>query len=386
VFSVVLVRYGEIALKSPFVRKNLERKLRQNFVSLLRSRSIPFDKVTYDLGRFFIHTKKAQDIAVFIANHVFGVVSTSACLEVKNEIPEITRGIITLATTILPKKATFAISARRTGKHSFSSQDVAVEGGKAILENFKKKTLKVNLSNPDYTIYVETRQKSTYIYHSVQPGLGGLPGKTQGRLVGLLDHHGASTMAIWLAMRRGAVIDILFFKGDKERTGDILTLAKYLLKFLPEGNLSLREIDASKQYQKIKGKFPQQSDLLWRRYQIRVMSSFASKRRSLGIVLGGSLSKQSSTTLKWIELTDGASNYPIYRPLLALPKELVNDFWKKISPSELPSNFESPIPGALASHLEISSQEQVIEWEKTLNLDDREVLERSVQYKLNEEG
>ena len=135
-YSVVLVRYGEIALKSPFVRKNLERKLRQNFVTQLRSAGFPISKIKYDLGRFFIYSAKAEEIANFLANRVFGVVSTSACLEVENQLSEITQGILRIAETILPKKAKFAISARRTGSHTFTSRDVAVEGGQAILDKF----------------------------------------------------------------------------------------------------------------------------------------------------------------------------------------------------------------------------------------------------------
>ena len=61
--SVVLIRYGEIGLKSPIVRRNFEKKLRRNFVTQIRSTKIPFEKVVYDLGRFFIYTSKPYEIS-----------------------------------------------------------------------------------------------------------------------------------------------------------------------------------------------------------------------------------------------------------------------------------------------------------------------------------
>ncbi|MHA2060058.1 MAG: hypothetical protein ACW976_04690, partial [Candidatus Ranarchaeia archaeon] len=240
----------------------------------------------------------------------------------------------------------------------------------------------------EFTIYVETRQKSTFIYHTVYPGLGGLPGKTQGRLVGLLDNHGSSAMAIWLAMRRGGVLDLLFFKDNEKIIKAVSKFAKCLVKFLPEGHVTLREFDATELKKEIEKKFPQQSDLLMRRYQIRIMNDFAKKRGALGLVLGGSLAQTSPAALKWIELVDNSSVYPIYRPLLALPEETIKGFWQQISGSStLPSTFENLIPStADPAYLTKTLLEQVNEWEETLNLDDREVLERSVQYKLNEDG
>ena len=57
------------------------------------------------------------------------------------------------------------------------------------------------------------------------------------------------------------------------------------------------------------------------------------------------------------------------------------------SSSITPPSFEISIPPESdGKYLDQTSLEQVTKWEEELNLTDREVLERAVQYKLNKVG
>src|SRR5660397_60507 len=74
----ILVRYGEIGIKSDRVRSRYESTLVNNIEKALKFCEIPFDSVIRDFGRIFVQTQEvaaAQTIA-----RIFGVVSVSPCL------------------------------------------------------------------------------------------------------------------------------------------------------------------------------------------------------------------------------------------------------------------------------------------------------------------
>lgn len=58
------------------------------------------------------------------------------------------------------KKKTFSVRCKRIGEHGFSSQEAAAKIGEFILKNVKTK---VDLENPDYTIYIYVYQKKAYL-------------------------------------------------------------------------------------------------------------------------------------------------------------------------------------------------------------------------------
>ena len=64
---------------------------------------------------------------------------------------------------------------------------------------------KVDLSNPDFELFVEVRGDETYIFHQIIQGLGGLPVGTQGRVISLISSGIDSPVATFLMMKRVAV-------------------------------------------------------------------------------------------------------------------------------------------------------------------------------------
>ena len=57
--DVVIVRYGELALKSPGVRNWYEKILMKNIAAMLDSRGIPYSQIRREWGRIFIETTDA---------------------------------------------------------------------------------------------------------------------------------------------------------------------------------------------------------------------------------------------------------------------------------------------------------------------------------------
>ncbi len=70
--DAILVRYGEIGIKSDRVRSRYERTLVKNIERMLRFCAISYDAVVRDFGRIFVKTRDSA-AAPAVAS-VFGVV------------------------------------------------------------------------------------------------------------------------------------------------------------------------------------------------------------------------------------------------------------------------------------------------------------------------
>ncbi|HIQ49910.1 MAG TPA: hypothetical protein EYH56_01805 [Nanoarchaeota archaeon] len=93
--------------------------------------------------------------------HRIVILLGKAKVESLEEIYNITKEI-EYSQFILPEQ-TFAVKAKRSGKHEFTSIDIASVVGQAIIDSYmnsKKKRLKVNLSYPDIRFLCELCEKS----------------------------------------------------------------------------------------------------------------------------------------------------------------------------------------------------------------------------------
>jgi thiamine biosynthesis protein ThiI len=217
--SLFLVRYGELGLKSPKVKKRFQKQLMKNIEdAFLRRETQCISSI--DWGRIYIHTNeddKAQDIL----RKIFGVTSFSKVIECSSELKEINDSASQYSTQIIPENSTFAVRASRTGSHKYSSQDVAKEVGSAILDTNSDKNLKVNLSNPDVEIFVEVRHNRAFIFSEKIPGPGGFPMGSQGKVLAVLSDR-KSVYAAWLLAKRGCNTRLYCLSEDA------LKLAEYL--------------------------------------------------------------------------------------------------------------------------------------------------------------
>ncbi|MCS7098250.1 MAG: THUMP domain-containing protein [Candidatus Methanomethyliaceae archaeon] len=225
--KAVIVRMGgEIGVKSNRVRRWYEEKVISDIIKVLKRNNIQFFRVLKYPGRAYIFTEESERAAKLVAR-VFGVYSTSNCIVTSSEINE----IIDVVLKIVSKKfnpGTFAVRCRRSGEHSYRSKDVEKLLGKAILEN--RSDLKVNLENPDQTIFIEIRNERAYIYFESIRGPNGFPLDTQDPLISIIDETMESVLASWCIMRRGVRIKAFIFDDPSENMN-----LKCLLNWIPDG-------------------------------------------------------------------------------------------------------------------------------------------------------
>ena len=220
--ELLLVRYGELALKSPPVRREFERTLRRNLIAHFLQHGVEC-RVRSDRGHLYVEVGDgARGLA--IARRVFGVTSVSRTRELPTERPLIEAALLEMAGPVLRPGARFAVRARRTGQHDFTSQQLAGDLGGAVLDRWPELTLKVDLEHPEVELHVEVRGPKTYLYTGRVPGPGGLPLGVAGAVVALVDGT-RGALGAYLMMKRGCRCAVV-------TEGPGLALAEGILRML----------------------------------------------------------------------------------------------------------------------------------------------------------
>lgn len=195
---VLLVRFGEIALKSRYVRRQLRDRLVANVQDLFAAEGQ--ECITEaDEARIYVHADDV-DRARSILSRVFGVVSLSLAVEGHADLETLKGLAVGEAAKVVLQGRSFAVRSRRVGSHPFTSTDLAKALGAAILA--ANPGTRVDLTHPDVEIHVEVRENRGFVFREVWPGPGGLPLGSQGRALALVEDE-AGLVAAWLGMKRG---------------------------------------------------------------------------------------------------------------------------------------------------------------------------------------
>jgi tRNA uracil 4-sulfurtransferase len=198
--STLLVRYGELALKSPPVRREFERTLQRNILGQFLAAN-RVCRLRSDHGHLYVETEDEAE-AVRLVRRVFGVTSISPVEEIPTDLEGIRSRVASWGDPLLPPGSSFAIRARRTGSHAFTSQDLARDLGGRLLAQWPDRQLTVDLETPTVELFVEVRGPRTYLYSGRVRGPGGFPLGVAGRVVALVDGP-RGALGAFLMMKRG---------------------------------------------------------------------------------------------------------------------------------------------------------------------------------------
>jgi thiamine biosynthesis protein ThiI len=201
----ILVRYGEIGLKSKPVRRSFESTLVNNISSALKKGHYKA-KIRRTHGRIFLETTDRK--ALKALEKVFGIVSFSPCFSTETGIEKISELAMKIAKEF---KGSFAVNTRRQASYPLSSQQVNEKIGDKICSL----GFKVDLSSPDNTLFIEIREKA-YLYTEKIPGPGGLPVGSQGKVLSLIPNKEGVSSSIQ-AMKRGCLPILIFTDKTLEK-------------------------------------------------------------------------------------------------------------------------------------------------------------------------
>ena len=213
------MRYGELALKSPPVRREFEGALRRNLLDQFVTAGMAC-RVRSDRGHLYVEVENAE-AAARLVRRVFGVTSLSQVREVASELVSMRAAMLEMAEPMLAPGASFAVRARRTGQHAFTSQTLGADLGAAILDRWPERGLHVDLDSPMVELHVEVRGPKAYLSTGRWRGPGGLPLGVAGRVVALVDGR-RGALGAYLMMKRGCKCAFAVLEGASDLVEDVL--------------------------------------------------------------------------------------------------------------------------------------------------------------------
>jgi len=310
-----LIRYGEIFLKSDYVRRQWEKVLVRNI-----REALPGCRIRSERGRIWVRGPVDQKNL----QRVFGIVSFSPVTRCPLEyLPD------TLISVARDRGAadlrTFAIRMKRVGTHPFTSREKAVELGDLVREAFPH--LRVDLDSPDLELHVEIRERSCYLYTKVIPGAGGIPLGVEGILVALVSGGIDSPVAAWMMMKRGCRILPLYIALEGFLGEDAQARAERVVEVLQgyQPDITLQVIPdsflACAKEELLRKRLERFTCLICKRRMYRIAAAFARENGAMGIVTGESLGQVASQTLNNLLVLADAAELPVFRPLIGLDKE-----------------------------------------------------------------
>jgi len=292
--ALLLVRYGELALKSPPVRREFESALRRNILDQFVREGVP-GRVRSDRGHLYVETENSL-VGVRLVRRVFGVTSVSPVEEVPSD-PAVIRGrLLELAEPRLRPGSRFAVRARRTGQHPFTSQQLAGELGAAVLERFADRGLSVDLGTPDTELAVEVRGPRTYLSFERFDGPGGLPLGVAGKLVALVNGCRGALGAFFM-MKRGCRVGIVMPPEGES------FVHEGLLRFDPNARTATSAADAA----------------AWS----PAIATMAEETHADGVVLPIAVEEYARYWSQW-------GDRVLFSPTVGLSDEEVNTRWKSV--------------------------------------------------------
>ncbi len=325
--------YGEIALKSPKVRSRLEALLAKQIRETLIREEFQGSRVLRRFGRLYIEGA-THEAATYVAQ-VFGVVSVMPSLRTQSDIDSVLKLVVEVASERIGDGQSFAVRPRVVGEHPYSSHDLAVKVGSAVLEILSTRGIHVNLSKPDVTLYIEARDKDAFVYTKIIKGVGGLPYGSQGRLISLFSGGIDSPVATWLMMKRGAEVLPLLMDQRPHVGNSYIERAerafRALMEYIPQHGFELYVSPMGEVMSRImEASLPSHRCVLCKRSMYRIAAAFAVEQNARGIVTGESLGQVASQTLDNLYVLDEAVDLPILRPLIGLDKVEIEGFARNI--------------------------------------------------------
>ena len=321
--KLVMVRYGELFLKSESVKHHFIGMLLRNIGKALSASALTYHYET-PRGRILISGDNPEKIAE-VVSRIFGLVDVSICTRTSTRLEDICAEAIALASANLQAGMSFAVRAKRQQKTGLNSQELGTFIGSAIFDHIPG--LHVNLDNPDYELFVEIRDFGGLVYDSRIAAPGGLPWGTQGRVLALLSSGIDSPVASWLMMKRGCEITHLHLDAGKWAGNDVTRAAienhRRLSRWCYGNPLSLVIAPSELLYNRMDQlRIPSRYRcVICKRFMQRVAGHLMEKEGALAVVTGENLGQVASQTLANLSVISEAVTVPVLRPLITYDKE-----------------------------------------------------------------
>ncbi|MDD4111001.1 MAG: tRNA 4-thiouridine(8) synthase ThiI, partial [Clostridia bacterium] len=303
--KVILLRYGEIYLKGKN-RGYFENVLIRNINDIIRKID-ENGKVKKASGRYLIYgfSQENLDTLVQRISKVFGLVSLSVAVEVKNDAKEIQNTIKIMIEnhefSELEMAKSFKIDVKRADKKfPIQSNDFERELGGLVLDIYPD--LKVNLTIPESTIFVDIRENGkTFIFSDKIKCVGGMPVGTSGKALVMLSGGIDSPVATYMMAKRGMKLSAVHFHSypytSEQAKQKVIDLAQILTQYT--GNIDLYCVSFTKIQEEIHKNCKEEYMItIMRRIMMRICENMAKRYGFQAVITGENLAQVASQTIE----------------------------------------------------------------------------------------
>ena len=320
----VVVHYKELSLKGRnrpwFVQmlvQNIKRTLRGLHVRSVRS---IIGRIEIELASDPARAEATREDVRQRLSRVFGIANFSFAGRGPHDLELLARVIL----DDLGKRQTdsFRVSARRADKRfPLTSPQIEREVGGRIKE---AREWRVDLSNPSLTIHLEIMPDGAFYFFGKEPGAGGLPTGTSGRVACLLSGGIDSPVAAYRLMRRGCLVLLIHFhsypilsRASQEKVREIAALLtrhqlRSRLLLVPFGDLQQQVVLSVK---------PELRVVVYRRLMLRIAERLAKRWQAKMLVTGDVIGQVASQTLDNMNTIASATGMTVLRPLVGMDKD-----------------------------------------------------------------
>jgi thiamine biosynthesis protein ThiI len=315
----IVVHYKELGLKGknrPWFVRMLVRNIRTSLAGL----GIP--AVRSVMGRIEIDLGESGDLQAVQERlrRVFGIAYFSYAGRAPLDLDAMAASILGDLGDRQP--ATFRVSARRADKRfPLTSPQLEREVGGRIKE---AKGWRVDLGNPELTIRVDVMSDHAFYFFGKEPGAGGLPTGTGGRVACLLSGGIDSPVAAYRLMRRGCSVLLIHFHSypilSRASQDKVREIAALLTKYQLGSRLLLVPFGEVQQ-QVLLTVPPELRVVMYRRLMMRIAERLAGHWRAKALVTGEVVGQVASQTLDNLTTIAGATSMEVLRPLVGMDKD-----------------------------------------------------------------
>lgn len=331
--DIVVVHYSEIALKGNN-RIYFEKQLVNNIRRACSRKS--FSEIKRLRGRIVIYLSVSSEISEIkkCLTNVFGISHFSFGIFVNKDIETLKEEGWKLLKELIFDS--FQVRTKRAQKeYPLTSVQINEQVGAFVVEKSGKK---VDLGNPDETLFIEIAEKGALLYLEKNKGLGGLPVGTNESAVSLLSSGIDSPVSSYMILKRGVRLVYAHFHSQpytnpasQENTEKIIEQLTRFQLYAKAYFVPFIEIQ-----KEIMAKAPSALRvLLYRRYMVRLSERIANIENAKALVTGENVGQVASQTISNIRVVAEVTGLPILRPLAGFDKEEIIERAKQIGTFEL---------------------------------------------------
>jgi len=331
--TAIVVHYKELALKGrnrPWFIQLLVRNLKTALAGL------PIRAVRSIMGRIEIELELNRgarttnsesripdpvwrEVRARVAR-VFGIANFSLANRGPHEFGPLAAGI--LRDLADREVASFRVSATRADKRlPFTSPQVEREVGGLIKQ---ARGWRVDLDEPALVVHIEMLPDGAFYFFGKEPGAGGMPTGTGGRVACLLSGGIDSPVAAYRMMRRGCTAELIHFHAypilSRASQDKVREIAALLTRYQLRTRLVMVAFGEIQQ-QVVLAVPPDLRVVVYRRLMLRIATRLARTWHAKALVTGEAVGQVASQTLENMTTIAAATDMEILRPLVGMDKD-----------------------------------------------------------------